>query len=163
MKSLKLSLFAVVGSLFLVSYSATAQTATKKVTKTETKTAVAADGKNMTPSTLAWKEDTHNFGDIEKGKPVSHDFTFKNTTKQTVLITNVKASCGCTATNYTKTPIKPGESGSVTATFNAANPNAFNKQITVTTSDSDVNKILTIKGKVVGGDTEAAPTVVKQQ
>ncbi|RZJ57211.1 MAG: DUF1573 domain-containing protein, partial [Flavobacterium sp.] len=75
MKSLKLSLFAVVGSLFLVSYSATAQTATKKVTKTETKTAVAADGKNMTPSTLAWKEDTYNFGDIEKGKPVSHDFT----------------------------------------------------------------------------------------
>ncbi|RZJ75393.1 MAG: DUF1573 domain-containing protein [Flavobacterium sp.] len=117
----------------------------------------------MTPSTLAWKEDTYNFGDIEKGKPVSHDFTFKNTTKQTVLITNVKASCGCTATNYTKTPIKPGESGSVTATFNAANPNAFNKQITVTTSDSDVNKILTIKGKVIGGDTEAAPSVVKQQ
>lgn len=166
MKTLKLSAFALVGAFFFISQGASAQQATKKVIakdakvasqKIETKAVATADAaKNMAPSGITWKEDTHNFNDIEKGKPVSHDFTFKNTTKQTVLLTDVKASCGCTATNYTKTPIKPGESGSVTATFNAASPGSFSKNITVTTNDSDVKKILTIKGKV--NDTTAPAT-----
>lgn len=165
MKTLKLSAFALVGAFFFISQGASAQQAAKKVAKDakattqkiETKAVATTDAaKNMAPSGITWKDDTHNFNDIEKGKPVSHDFTFKNTTKQTVLLTDVKASCGCTATNYTKTPIKPGESGSVTATFNAASPGSFSKNITVTTSDSDVKKVLTIKGKV--NDTAAPAT-----
>ncbi|KGO83236.1 MULTISPECIES: DUF1573 domain-containing protein [Flavobacterium] len=143
MKTLKLSLFAVVGALFFVSNSANAQTATaKKVTN-------LTEAKTSEPSKITWTEDVFNFGEVEKGHPASHEFTFKNTTDQTILITHVKASCGCTATNYTKTPIKPGETGSVTATYNAANPGNFTKTITVTTNDSDVKKVLTIKGKVV--------------
>lgn len=143
MKTLKLSLFAVVGALFFVSNSANAQTATaKKVTN-------LTEAKTSEPSKITWAEDVFNFGEVEKGHPASHEFTFKNTTDQTILITHVKASCGCTATNYTKTPIKPGETGSVTATYNAANPGNFTKTITVTTNDSDVKKVLTIKGKVV--------------
>src|SRR5690606_31083542 len=162
MKSLKLSLFAV--ALMFASYTASAQQAVpakkavssaKVDAKARTKTISAAkpavgtaEVRNAKPSDITWTEDIHNFGDIEKGKPVSHEFTFKNTTKETVLITNVKPSCGCTAANYTKTPIKPGETGSITATYNAASPGSFSKQITVTTSDSEVKKILTIKGKV---------------
>lgn len=167
MKTLKLSALALVGAFFFISQGASAQqTAPKKVVKDakvvsqkiENKAVATTDAtKNMTPSAITWKEDTHNFNDIEKGKPVSHEFSFKNTTKQTVLLTEVKASCGCTATNYTKTPIKPGETGTVTATFNAASPGAFSKNITVTTSDSDVKKSLTIKGKVLAPATEATP------
>jgi hypothetical protein len=151
MKTLKLSLFAVAGAL-LLSFSASAQTAAKKTpakASTEVKAAAA--------SGITWKEDNFNFGDIAKGTPVSHEFTFKNTTKQTILVTNVKASCGCTATNYTKTPIKPGETGSVTATYNAASPGSFSKTVTVTTNDTEVNKVLTIRGKV----EDSTPTVTQ--
>lgn len=158
MKTLKLSALALVGAFFFVSQGASAQTAKKPAAPAAAATTEAP--KNMTPSGITWKEDTHNFGDIEKGKPVSNEFVFKNTTKQTILITNVKASCGCTATNYTKTPIKPGESATVTATYNAANPGSFSKNVTVTTNDSDVNKILTIKGKVL--DTETATPASNQ-
>ncbi len=140
MKSIKLSLLAAVGALFFVSAAATAQTTAK---------VAPAQAKNMTPSAITWKEDVHNFGEIEKGKPVSNEFSFKNTTKETILITHVKPSCGCTATKYTKTPIKPGETGTVTATYNAASPGNFTKTVKVTTNDSDVVKVLTIKGKVV--------------
>lgn len=148
----------------MLSFSASAQTSSiKKAPAAPQAAAANAEApKNMTPSGITWKEDTHNFGDIDKGKPVSHEFSFKNTTKQTILITNVKASCGCTATNYTKTPIKPGETGTVTATYNAANPGNFTKTVTVTTNDSDVNKILTIKGKVIGEATPPATTPAKQ-
>lgn len=152
MKTIKLTLCAAIGALFFMSNSAMAQTSAKKApVKAETE-------KNMKPSAITWKENSHDFGNIEKGKPASYDFTFTNTTDQTVLITNVKASCGCTATNYTKTPIKPGEKGSITATYNAARPGSFNKQVTVTTNDSDVNKVLTIKGKVLESGTEGTST-----
>lgn len=161
MKTLKLSLFAVAGAFF-ISFNASAQAPAKKAPAAPQAAATTATPKSSTPSGITWKEDVYNFGDIEKGKPVSHDFTFTNTTKQTVVITNVKASCGCTATNYTKTPIKPGETGFVTATYNAASPGNFTKTVTVTTNDSEVNKILTIKGKVTG-DSAPAATPAKQQ
>lgn len=145
MKNLKLTLFAAVGALML-STAVQAQEAAKPATEV----------KEQKPTGLSFKEDSFNFGDIEKGKPATHEFTFKNTSDQTILITNVKASCGCTTPSWTKTPIKPGESGNVTATYNAAHPGAFTKTVTVTTNDTDQNKILSIKGKVVGEETPAA-------
>jgi hypothetical protein len=144
MKTLKLSFFALAGALLLTVTSASAQTKAAPVTATQT-----APAKPAKPSLVAWTKDVHDFGDLKKGVPASFDFTFKNTTKETILITNVKASCGCTATNYTKTPIKPGEMASVTATYNAANPGPFSKAITVTTNDTETPKVLTIKGKVI--------------
>lgn len=158
MKSFKLTLFAVAGA-FMMSFAANAQTAAKPAVSAVK--ASTTEAQNMQPSKITWKEDSFNFGDIEKSKPVSHEFAFKNTTDQTILITNVKASCGCTATNYTKTPIKPGESGNVTATYNAHNPGNFNKTITVTTSDSDVKKVLSIKGKVLSPEVEETTPAVK--
>ena len=162
MKTLKLSLFAVAGALFL-SFSANAQQVAKKDVKTSSvpvKAAVApaaATPVEQKPTGLTFKEEVYSFGDIEKGKPVTHEFTFKNTSKQTILLTNVKASCGCTTPTWTKTPIKPGESGNVTATYNAANEGAFTKTITVTANDTEQNKVLTIKGKVNPGAAVVAP------
>lgn len=160
MKTLKLSLFAA--ALFL-SAAVNAQEVAKK---TDIKPATApakVEVKDQKPTGLTFKEDTHNFGDIEKGKPVTHEFTFKNTSKQTILITGVKASCGCTTPTWTKTPIQPGESGNVTATYNAANPGPFTKTITVTANDTDQNKILTIKGKVESPEVAAPAAAPTQQ
>ena len=103
----------------------------------------------QTPSQLKWESDTHEFGTIEQGKPVSYEFTFTNTTNKDITLTNVKASCGCTATNYTKTAVKPGERGTVTATYNAAAGGAFHKTVTVMTSEENsAPKVITIKGTV---------------
>lgn len=136
MKSLK---FLVIAAIFALSSNVNAQTT------------------EANPSGLTFKEDTFNFGDIEQDKPASHDFTFVNTSTKTILITGVKPSCGCTATNYTKTPIKPGESGSVTATYNAHNAGPFTKTLTVATNDTEATTTLYIKGKVIAN--EAAPAV----
>jgi len=111
--------------------------------------AVQSVEKPVTNSLMKWESETHDFGDIEKGKPVTYEFSFVNTTKETVLLTNVKPSCGCTAANYTKTPIKPGEKGIVEATYNAAAPGNFHKTITVTTNEEGTTpKVLIIKGSV---------------
>ena len=88
-------------------------------------------------------------GEIPQGTPKPVAFSFKNTGKSDIIITNVKASCGCTATEYTKTPIKAGETANVTATYNAASAGSFTKTLTVTTNVDDTPKVLTFKGTVV--------------
>lgn len=103
------------------------------------------------PSSMAkfkWEKTTHNFGKIDQGKPVSVEFTFKNTGKIPLVISNVKGSCGCTVTNYTKEPIAPGKSGNVKATFNAAAKGAFNKSVRVTANVEGGTETLFIKGEV---------------
>lgn len=105
--------------------------------------------KSTVASSIVWKSDAINVGDIPQGTPKVIDYEFKNTGKTAVLITNVKGSCGCTATDYTKTLIQPGESGKVKATFNAAAKGAFSKTVTVTTNAEETPKVLSFKGKVI--------------
>ena len=72
------------------------------------------------PTSMAkfnWKMTTHNFGKIPQGKPVTIDFTYTNDGKTPLVISNVRGSCGCTVTKYTKEPIAPGKTGFVKATF----------------------------------------------
>jgi len=104
---------------------------------------------NVVDAVISWKSETIDVGEIPQGTPKTIKFEFTNATSKTVLITNVKAACGCTATDYSKESIAPGKTGYVNAIYNAASAGAFTKSVTVTTSDSDSAKQLTFKGTVV--------------
>jgi len=104
------------------------------------------------PTSMAkfkWEATTHDFAKIEQGKPVTHEFAFTNAGTTPLVISNVKGSCGCTVTDYTKEPIAPGKTGMVKATFNAAAVGAFNKSIRVTANVEGATETLFIKGEVV--------------
>ncbi len=160
MKSIKLSLFALLLTSASFAQVKDAKLAPSKELKTETAKAVQVVPSEAKPtpaqSSIKWDQEMHDFGDIEKGKPVTYEFSFTNTTKETILITNVRPACGCTAANYTKTPIKPGEKGMVAATFNAANVGVFQKSVTITTNENGVDavKTLSFKGKVLEAATD---------
>lgn len=97
---------------------------------------------------VSWVKESHDFGIIPQGKPVSVDFTFTNEGDEPLLVADVVASCGCTASEYSKETIAPGKSSKIKATYNAASVGAFNKSITVNFSDAAAKKILNIKGTV---------------
>ena len=107
---------------------------------------------NVTPdlpaTTAEWSVLVHDFGKITQGTPVETTFEFKNTGENPLVLSNVKAACGCTATEYTKEPVQPGESGFVKGVFNAQAEGVFNKTITVTTNTAEKATVLTIKGEV---------------
>ncbi|WP_294962798.1 DUF1573 domain-containing protein [uncultured Flavobacterium sp.] len=138
MKMIKISMLAL--ALGLMSFSAIAPVQSL-VSETEASVTAA--------STIAWKAETIDVGQIPQGTPKAIVYEFKNTGKTAVVITNVQGSCGCTATDYTKEPIQAGKSGKVTATYNAANKGAFTKTVTVTTSAETTPKVLTLKGTVI--------------
>jgi len=92
----------------------------------------------------------HDFGDIkELDGPVSVSFTFKNVGKFPYTIREIKTSCGCTTTDYSKEAVKPGKSGYINVMYDPKNEKGrFNKMITVY-GNSKNNLILTIEGNVI--------------
>jgi len=105
----------------------------------------------------SWNETTHDFGKIKQNDPASVTFNVKNDGKGPLIITAAKSSCGCTIAEYTKEPIKPGESGIVKATYNSARVGPFTKTVTVTYDGIPDPDLLTIKGEVEGTVAPAQP------
>ncbi len=86
---------------------------------------------------IQFEKTTHDFGKIkEEGGKVTGKFEFTNVGTEDLLLTNVRPGCGCTAANYTKEAIAPGQKGYIEATYNPYNrPGNFNKNIRVTTNE----------------------------
>lgn len=59
----------------------------------------------------------HDFGNVPIGPLLSHEFTIKNTTKDTLHIYNVRVSCGCVAAQATKDTVAPGQSTTIYASM----------------------------------------------
>jgi hypothetical protein len=87
---------------------------------------------------IQFDKTTYDFGNVkEEGGKVTGKFEFMNTGNQDLLLTSVKPGCGCTAADYTKTPVPPGGRGFINATYDPFNrPGGFNKNIKVTTNES---------------------------
>ncbi len=81
--------------------------------------------------------------------------TFKVTNKSTrdLVLTNVRTDCGCTGAQWTTTPIAPGATGTVKATYDAEMLGHFRKGVAVYTNLSDEPQYLYVVG-VVSATTE---------
>ena len=97
---------------------------------------------------IEWISTIHNFGEIDYNIPVTATFEFTNTGSEPVAILKVKSSCGCTVADYSKEPVLPGKSATVSATYNAKRNGHFQKSITINTTDNKAHR-LTLKGVVV--------------
>ena len=105
---------------------------------------------------IQFDQTTYDFGMIrEEGGKVTARFNFTNVGTEDLILKSVRPGCGCTAANYTKTAIAPGERGYIDATYNpSGRPGSFNKNIKVTTNEPemDVEKptphMIFIKGNV---------------
>ena len=103
-----------------------------------------------------FEKETHDFGKLTVGKPVSVDFKFTNLGDEPLIISNVESTCGCTVPKYTNAPVKKGESGVITVTFNSsAEQPGFTKAVTIHSNAKTPVKVLYIKGEVIGNAAAA--------
>jgi hypothetical protein len=100
-------------------------------------------------SSIKWKSTDIALGDIVQNRPITIEFELTNEGEIPVIISNVQASCGCTSTNYPKTPLLPGESSKITAVYNAAAKGVFKKQVTVFLSNMEAPVTLSFTGTVI--------------
>ncbi|MBR4755880.1 MAG: DUF1573 domain-containing protein, partial [Bacteroidales bacterium] len=104
---------------------------------------------NTFGGTVRLDKTVHDFGDIlVSDGPVSATFTVTNIGKKPLVIYNVASSCGCTDVEWTRQPLKPGEKGSIKATYkNDEGGYPFDKSLTVSFSDIKQPVILRLRGE----------------
>ena len=103
----------------------------------------------MAEPKIAFEHTTHNFGTFSEANATQKcTFTFTNTGDQPLVINQATASCGCTVPKYTKTPVKPGEKGTIDVTYNGQGkfPGHFKKTITIRSNGTPEMVRLSIEG-----------------
>lgn len=100
---------------------------------------------------ITFAKTQHDFGKInEADGRVTTVFEFKNEGMEPLVLSNVRASCGCTTPKWPREPIEPGQVGQITVTYNPnGRPGRFQKTITVTSNAKEPTIRLYIKGEVI--------------
>ena len=93
--------------------------------------------------------ETYDFGKMKQNVPPTATITVTNIGTDPLLIDQAQPSCGCTVSDYTKSPIAPGKTGTITATYNAAALGPINKTLTVKFAGADDVKFVKLTGDVL--------------
>ena len=89
-----------------------------------------------------------NYGTIAQNSDGNRAFVFKNVGNAPIIISEVKASCGCTIPSKPNKPIMPGETAEIEVKYATSRLGGFSKTLTVISDASEPKKIIRIKGNV---------------
>lgn len=105
-------------------------------------------GKTQIDNTIELDKTVHDFGDVLSGSgALTCTFTVKNISSEPMAIYNVVSSCGCTGVKWTREPIAPGASGTISATYtNDEGPYPFDKTLTAYFSGVKKPVVLRLRG-----------------
>jgi hypothetical protein len=106
---------------------------------------------------ITFEHDSYDFGTVSFGKPAQHEFVFTNTGKTPLILSDVKASCGCTTPTWSKAPIAPGKTGSIIVAYDTKRAGMVEKKVTVTSNARTPVKEIRIKIHVLDGETPKPP------
>lgn len=103
---------------------------------------------------ITFEKTVHDFGRLISGEKVSYSFKFKNTGKGLLLISKVSSSCGCTVPKYPTDPIKPGEEGYITVTFDSTGRMGVQTKTVTVLCNTQPNTVqLTVTSNVITPET----------
>lgn len=112
---------------------------------------------------LVLQQNSFDFGDIKQGQTVSHTFVLTNNGGDLLKISDVKASCGCTAAAPDKNELAPGESTNLKVSFNSTGRmGKQSKTVRIYSNDpQNPEMVLTITGNIVspGGNNNNSPVI----
>ena len=109
---------------------------------------------------IAFEKTTFNLGLVqEDGGKVTREFKLTNKGKAPLLIKHIETTCGCTTPKWNRKPILPGDSSTITVTFNPKDrPGVFSKKIIVYTNATPPNIVLRLEGEVVAPPVDIPTT-----
>ena len=109
-----------------------------------------------TPMSLAaqieWLATDYDFGIIkEAAGPKTGQVRFVNHGSAPTAINQVRPSCGCTGADFTHGEILPGDTATVSFTYDPkGRPGRFEKTVKVYTGEDNSRTVITIRGTVIG-------------
>lgn len=111
--------------------------------------ASASSNKNIKEPKITFEVTEHDFGKMIQGEQVSYTYKFKNTGNAPLIISAVEKTCGCTDTKFPRSPLKSGEEGYVSITYDSKGHKGFqNKRVIVKANTNPSETILKFKARV---------------
>ena len=101
--------------------------------------------------TIYFPETQHDFGKVNEGDKVNYTFRFSNTGNSSLIIKNIRSSCGCAAALLSKDNLEPGQEGTLQVELDTKNRSGkLSRTITVNSNDpKDPAKVLTIYADII--------------
>ncbi|MEM6725431.1 MAG: DUF1573 domain-containing protein [Bacteroidota bacterium] len=113
-------------------------------------------------TSIAFAENTFDFGTVNEGEKVEHVFTFTNSGQEPLTITNAKGSCGCTVPDWPKEPIPPGKGSEIKVVFDSkGKAGKRDPKVTITANTNPVQTVINMVGEVIkdpNSPTATTPT-----
>lgn len=99
---------------------------------------------------ISFETPVYQFGKVQQGEEIRHDFKFSNQGSQVLVIEDVRPSCGCTTAGAWTKSLQPGESGVIPIKLNTDRfKGPLTKSVTVRSNDPKrANLYLKIEGEV---------------
>ena len=97
-------------------------------------------------TTMTIDKEIHDFGKVAEGVENHCTFTVTNTGDKPLVLSDVKASCGCTTPSKPEGPIAPGKSDKIEVGFKPSGKGVSEKTITITANTNP--RITVVKVKV---------------
>ncbi len=140
----------IAGMFVAVSFTACNNNNAADKISEDTETKVTADAvDNAGTPVFAFDEEKYDFGTINEGDIVEHEFTFTNTGDAPLIITSATGSCGCTVPEKPNEPIAPGESSKIKVSFNSTGkPGNQQKTVTINANTVPATKLIYISAQV---------------
>ncbi len=100
---------------------------------------------------VTWLERQHDFGVfLEADGKVTCSMALVNTGTEPLIIVKAQAGCGCTGITYPEKAIQPGDTASVSISYNpSGRPGQFSKEVLIFTNTVPKRTILEITGNVI--------------
>ncbi len=90
------------------------------------------------------------FGTVNEGDVIQHDFHFTNTGTAPLLITEAKSTCGCTIPEWPHEVISPDSSAVISVKFNTLHRTGSQlKEVTIFANTYPSQTIIRLKGRVI--------------
>jgi hypothetical protein len=115
----------------------------------------ADDSLDKASAEITFKEQTYDFGNLNEGEIVEHDFEFTNTGSVPLEVIDVQVQCGCTVASRPEGLIGVGRSDKITVRFNSTGKPGINKKyVTVTANTAEPPKPIEFTATVVPAQKE---------
>jgi hypothetical protein len=145
----------------LVVFTSCKENAAEKINQENVSKAAERDSQSIVFPNISFDKTEHDFGQIMNGTPVETTFSYTNTGKSPLVVTDIKSTCGCTVPQgWSKEPLMPGASSLFSVKFNGKGANKTSKTITLTTNTEKGREQVKITAFITPDPN--APAVKKQ-
>ena len=104
-----------------------------------------------TEAAVEWDETDYDYDEFSReDADQKHTFTFHNVGPEPIVIHEIETTCSCVSADYTKSPVQPGDEGTVTVIFHPdkANIGQFDKTLNIFLNTASGVEKLHIQGFV---------------